>query len=95
MADDAAAVLDAAGSRRAGAAPSERALLAGFFLALYTPRAHDDGTVAALIDEVLAFPHEPAPEAASAPWTPSPRTGASTGSGASPSPRWCRPAAST
>jgi 3-oxoadipate enol-lactonase len=43
-------------------APSERAFLEGFFLDIYTPRAHDDGTVAAFIDEVLAFPHKQAPE---------------------------------
>jgi pimeloyl-ACP methyl ester carboxylesterase len=46
----------------AGAAPSERAFLEGFFLAIYTPRAHNDGTVAAFIDEVLAFPHKQPPE---------------------------------
>jgi pimeloyl-ACP methyl ester carboxylesterase len=39
-------------------APSERAFLEGFFLDLYTARAHNDGTVAAFIDEVLAFPHK-------------------------------------
>jgi pimeloyl-ACP methyl ester carboxylesterase len=43
-------------------APSERAFLEGFFLDIYTPRAHEDGTVAAFIDEVLAFPHKQAPE---------------------------------
>src|SRR3954454_8108034 len=36
-------------------APSERAFLEAFFLSIYTPRAHNDGTIAALIDEVLAF----------------------------------------
>jgi pimeloyl-ACP methyl ester carboxylesterase len=41
-------------------APSERAFLEGFFLDLYTARAHDDGTVAAFVDEVLAFPHKQA-----------------------------------
>jgi 3-oxoadipate enol-lactonase len=40
------------------AAPSERAFLEGFFLDIYTPRAHNDGTVAAFVDEVLAFPHK-------------------------------------
>jgi 3-oxoadipate enol-lactonase len=45
-----------------GVAPSERAFLEGFFLDIYTARAHDDGTVAAFIDEVLAFPHKQAPE---------------------------------
>ena len=34
------------------------AFLEGFFLDIYTPRAHNDGTVAAFIDEVLAFPHK-------------------------------------
>ncbi|MGK5169370.1 alpha/beta fold hydrolase [Geodermatophilus sp. CPCC 205761] len=41
---------------------SERDFLEGFFLDIYTARAHDDGTVAAFIDEVLAFPHKQAPE---------------------------------
>jgi pimeloyl-ACP methyl ester carboxylesterase len=39
-------------------APSERAFLEGFFLDIYTPRAHNDGTVDQLIEEVLAFPHK-------------------------------------
>jgi 3-oxoadipate enol-lactonase len=43
-------------------APSERAFLEGFFLDIYTPRAHDDGTVAAFIDEVLTFPYKQTPE---------------------------------
>jgi pimeloyl-ACP methyl ester carboxylesterase len=42
-------------------APSERAFLEGFFLDIYTARAHGDGTVAAFVDEVLAFPHKQAP----------------------------------
>ena len=42
----------------AAAAPSERDFLEGFFLDIYTARAHADGTVAAFIDEVLAFPHK-------------------------------------
>jgi 3-oxoadipate enol-lactonase len=42
----------------AEAAPSERAFLEFFFLDIYTPRAHEDGTVAAFVDEVLAFPHK-------------------------------------
>jgi pimeloyl-ACP methyl ester carboxylesterase len=41
-------------------APSERAFLEGFFLDIYTARAHNDGTVDAFIDEVLAFPHKQA-----------------------------------
>jgi pimeloyl-ACP methyl ester carboxylesterase len=44
------------------AAPSERAMLEAFFLWIYTARAHDDGTVAAIIDDALAFPHPQAPE---------------------------------
>jgi pimeloyl-ACP methyl ester carboxylesterase len=39
-------------------APSERAFLEWFFLAIYTPRAHNDGTVDQIIEEVLAFPHK-------------------------------------
>jgi 3-oxoadipate enol-lactonase len=39
-------------------APSERAFLEGFFLSIYTPRAHNDGTVAQIIEEVLAFPYK-------------------------------------
>jgi 3-oxoadipate enol-lactonase len=38
-------------------APSERAFLEGFFLDIYTARAHNDGTVEKFIEEVLAFPH--------------------------------------
>ena len=44
------------------AAPSARAFLEGFYLDIYTPRAYRDGTVAAFIDDVLAFPHQQAPE---------------------------------
>jgi pimeloyl-ACP methyl ester carboxylesterase len=40
------------------AAPSERAFLEGFFLDIYTARAHNEGLVDAFIDEVLAFPHK-------------------------------------
>jgi 3-oxoadipate enol-lactonase len=43
-------------------APSERAFLEGFFLWIYTPRAHNDGTVDQIIEEVLAFPHKQATE---------------------------------
>jgi pimeloyl-ACP methyl ester carboxylesterase len=39
-------------------APSERAFLEGFFLDIYTPRAHNDGTVDQVIEEGLAFPHK-------------------------------------
>jgi 3-oxoadipate enol-lactonase len=44
------------------AAPSERAFLEAFFLVIYTPRAHNDGTVAAIIDEALAFPYKQPPD---------------------------------
>ena len=44
-------------------APSERAMLDAFFLWIYTARAHEDGTVAAIIDEALAFEHPQSPEA--------------------------------
>jgi pimeloyl-ACP methyl ester carboxylesterase len=40
------------------AAPDERTFLECFFLDIYTARAHNDGTVAAFVDEVLAFPHK-------------------------------------
>ena len=43
-------------------APSERAFLEGFFLDIYTARAHNDGSVEAFIEEVLAFPHKQAAE---------------------------------
>lgn len=43
-------------------APSERAFLEGFFLNIYTARAHNDGTVEQIIDEALAFPHKQATE---------------------------------
>ncbi|MGY1632875.1 alpha/beta fold hydrolase [Geodermatophilus sp. SYSU D01186] len=44
------------------AVPDERTFLEAFFLLIYTPRAHDDGTVAVIIDEALAFPYKQAPE---------------------------------
>jgi pimeloyl-ACP methyl ester carboxylesterase len=40
------------------AAPDERAFYEAFFTWVYTPRAHADGTVAQLVDEALAFPHQ-------------------------------------
>jgi pimeloyl-ACP methyl ester carboxylesterase len=43
-------------------APGERAFLEGFFLDVYTARAYNDGTVAAFIDDVLAFPHKQSAE---------------------------------
>lgn len=47
----------------AEAAPSERAFLEAFFVWIYTPRAHADGTVAQIIEESLTFPHKPSAEA--------------------------------
>ncbi|MEU5976068.1 alpha/beta fold hydrolase [Streptomyces sp. NPDC047315] len=38
-------------------APDERAMLEAFFLWIYTPRAHADGTVQRTVDEALAFAH--------------------------------------
>ncbi|WP_448627996.1 alpha/beta fold hydrolase [Geodermatophilus sp. URMC 64] len=43
-------------------APDERDFLEGFYLDIYTPRAYADGTVARLIEDVLAFPHKQAVE---------------------------------
>ncbi|GAA3306626.1 alpha/beta fold hydrolase [Nonomuraea dietziae] len=45
------------------AAPSPRAMLEAFFLWVYTPRAHADGTVERMIEEALAFPHQQSVEA--------------------------------
>ena len=42
---------------QAEVAPSERAFLEAFYAWIYTPRAHDDGTVRQLIDEALEFPY--------------------------------------
>jgi 3-oxoadipate enol-lactonase len=42
-------------------APDERAFLEAFFLIIYTARAHNDGTVDAIIEEALAFPHPQSP----------------------------------
>ena len=44
-------------------APSERAFLEAFYLWVYTPRAHQDGTVDKIIDEALAFAHPSSTEA--------------------------------
>ena len=44
-------------------APSERAFLEAFFLWIYTPRAHADGTVERFIEETLAFPYQQCTEA--------------------------------
>jgi pimeloyl-ACP methyl ester carboxylesterase len=43
-------------------APSEREFLEMFFLDIYTARAHNEGLVDQMIEEVLAFPHPQAPE---------------------------------
>jgi pimeloyl-ACP methyl ester carboxylesterase len=45
------------------AATDERAMLEDFYLWFYTARAHEDGTVARLVEEVLAFPHPQSAEA--------------------------------
>jgi pimeloyl-ACP methyl ester carboxylesterase len=42
----------------AAAAPSERAFYEAFFTWVYTPRAHADGTVNAIVEEAMAFPHQ-------------------------------------
>ncbi len=47
----------------ADAAPSERAMLEAFFLWIYTPRAHNEGSVEQIIDEALAFEHPQSPDA--------------------------------
>jgi pimeloyl-ACP methyl ester carboxylesterase len=47
----------------ADVAPSERAMLEAFYLWVYTPRAHNDGTVEQIIQEALAYPHPQPPEA--------------------------------
>ncbi len=44
-------------------APSERAMLEAFYLWIYTPRAHTDGTVDQFIEEALAYPHPQTVEA--------------------------------
>jgi pimeloyl-ACP methyl ester carboxylesterase len=43
-------------------APSEQAFLEAFFLWIYTPRAHNEGMVDQIIEEVLAFPHKQSTE---------------------------------
>jgi pimeloyl-ACP methyl ester carboxylesterase len=44
------------------AAPSEREFMEWFYLWIYTARAHNDGTVGQIVEEVLAFPHKQSPE---------------------------------
>jgi len=53
----------AAWRRMVATAPDDRAMLESFYLWVYTRRAHEDGTVAALIDDALAFPHPQSAEA--------------------------------
>jgi pimeloyl-ACP methyl ester carboxylesterase len=43
-------------------ATSEREFLEAFFLNIYTARAHNDGIVDQIIEEVLAFPHKQSSE---------------------------------
>ena len=38
-------------------APSEREAIEAFFLWIYSARAHEDGTVAQIVDAALEFPH--------------------------------------
>ena len=47
-------------AERAG--PQRTQFLEWFFLSIYTPRAHNDGTVDQIIEGALAFPHKQAPE---------------------------------
>ena len=44
-------------------APDERSFLESFFVWVYTHRAHEDGTVAQIIDESLEFPYPASVEA--------------------------------
>jgi pimeloyl-ACP methyl ester carboxylesterase len=44
------------------AAPSEREFMEWFYLWIYTARAHNDGTVGQIVEEVLAFAHKQSPE---------------------------------
>jgi pimeloyl-ACP methyl ester carboxylesterase len=43
--------------------PDARTMLESFFLWVYTRRAHEDGTVAAFVEDALAFPHPQSAEA--------------------------------
>ncbi|WP_043496997.1 alpha/beta fold hydrolase [Georgenia sp. SUBG003] len=43
-------------------APDERTFLEAFYVWVYTPRAHADGTVARFVEEVMAFPHKQSDE---------------------------------
>ena len=44
-------------------APGEREFFEAFFTWVYTPRAHEDGTVAEIVEEAMAFPHQQPVEA--------------------------------
>ena len=44
-------------------APSERAFFEAFFTWVYTPRAHENGSVQEIVEETLAFPHQQSIEA--------------------------------
>jgi pimeloyl-ACP methyl ester carboxylesterase len=44
-------------------APGEREFFEAFFTWVYTPRAHEDGTVADIVEEAMAFPHQQPVEA--------------------------------
>jgi pimeloyl-ACP methyl ester carboxylesterase len=44
------------------AAPDEHTFLEAFYVWVYTPRAHADGTVARFLAEVMAFPHKQSDE---------------------------------
>jgi pimeloyl-ACP methyl ester carboxylesterase len=44
-------------------APDERTFLESFFVWVYTHRAHEDGTVARVVEETLDFPHNASVEA--------------------------------
>ena len=44
-------------------APDERSFYEGFFVWVYTRRAHDDGTVDQIIADAMEFPHQQPPEA--------------------------------
>lgn len=79
----------------AEAAPSARAFLEAFFVWIYTARAHADGTVAQLIDEALAFPHQARPRRSRPRSTPSSRTRPPTACTGSTCRRSCSRAART
>jgi pimeloyl-ACP methyl ester carboxylesterase len=44
-------------------APSERAFFEAFLTWVYTPRAHEDGSVEQIVEEALVFPHQQSVEA--------------------------------